>query len=397
MKFWLKNLAIVVFCGEMGNLAWASPSVCLKPFGQSTIASSQYAGHGADYAGMDHTAGTIVFSAERFSLNAHMPDLIPVDHSYHLWRVNADGSGLRRLTHGRDVDDGLPSWSPDGKSILFGSRRQNRIAVCVINDCGGHVRRIYAGPWDEMDQLAWSRDGRMVALVVHHSPLDVAVYLLYVPMVGRAVKRWKIADSAYFAWSPDSKRLYLGFEDGSGRIFDVATGNSVKVAMPIWGAVWLDNDTIFGTVPEAPDHPVDLVRSIDARGGLKWERTLTPSLEIQSEVPILWDERWYHVVNDTNHLFLQYHTRFANGGSYNIFRVTLPSMKAELFQEESRWCGCSADGAYVAAAQWYWVEHHRGIVIEDARVGSIYVTSICTGKLRAITWPLADVESGDWR
>ena len=33
--------------------------------------------------------------------------------------VNADGTGERRLTHTKNVNDGNPDWSPDGSKIAF--------------------------------------------------------------------------------------------------------------------------------------------------------------------------------------------------------------------------------------------------------------------------------------
>jgi TolB protein len=45
--------------------------------------------------------------------------------------VNADGSGLRRLTH-NPARDGSPAWSPDGRKIAFLSRGE----VHVVNADG---------------------------------------------------------------------------------------------------------------------------------------------------------------------------------------------------------------------------------------------------------------------
>jgi TolB protein len=42
-----------------------------------------------------------------------------------LWEISADGSGLRQLTSGPDEH---PSWSPDGKAIVFGSDRNDPYA-----------------------------------------------------------------------------------------------------------------------------------------------------------------------------------------------------------------------------------------------------------------------------
>ena len=40
----------------------------------------------------------------------------------HIWKINADGSGLAQMTSGADGDSS-PRWSPDGKTIAFIAKR----------------------------------------------------------------------------------------------------------------------------------------------------------------------------------------------------------------------------------------------------------------------------------
>jgi hypothetical protein len=49
--------------------------------------------------------------------------------SYHLYEINADGSGLRQLTFARDVDDLDPLSLPDG-GIAFSSTREPKYCMC---------------------------------------------------------------------------------------------------------------------------------------------------------------------------------------------------------------------------------------------------------------------------
>ncbi len=63
-------------------------------------------------------AGRIVFS-----MRTNAAD------SYHIYEVNADGSGLRQLTFARDVDDFDPLYLPDD-TIVFSSTREPKYCMC---------------------------------------------------------------------------------------------------------------------------------------------------------------------------------------------------------------------------------------------------------------------------
>jgi len=87
---------------------------------------------------------------------------------YHLYEINADGTGLKQLTDG-DCDDIEPTYLPDG-GILFCSSRCNRWVNCwltqvaVLYRCdadGRHVRRISGNI--EHDNTPWVLpDGRIL-------------------------------------------------------------------------------------------------------------------------------------------------------------------------------------------------------------------------------------------
>ena len=58
-----------------------------------------------------------------------------------IYVANADGSGERMVIAG-SVLDMNPSFTPDGRSILFTSRRQGSADVYRVNTDGSHLERL---------------------------------------------------------------------------------------------------------------------------------------------------------------------------------------------------------------------------------------------------------------
>ena len=92
-------------------------------------------------------------------------------YSYHLYVMNADGSGLRRLTRQpqhRTYRGGQLVWSPDGRTIYFGRY--------LVRTDGSGARRL---PYIPLTAV-WSPDGRRIAFAgkPHRCPDGASSVLL---------------------------------------------------------------------------------------------------------------------------------------------------------------------------------------------------------------------------
>ena len=89
-----------------------------------------------------------------------------VFHSYRegageLWLMNADGSGLKKLTEG-DNHDRWPSVSADGKKVAFISRRDGNWDVYSVNIDGTDLTQVTKTPGNELG-ASFSPDGKQIA------------------------------------------------------------------------------------------------------------------------------------------------------------------------------------------------------------------------------------------
>jgi TolB protein len=76
--------------------------------------------------------------------------------SANVYVMNVDGTGVKELTHatGGTINDGLDSWSPDGRKIAFVSNRDGEYRIYTINaDGSGAWTRVSSG--GEAHRASW--------------------------------------------------------------------------------------------------------------------------------------------------------------------------------------------------------------------------------------------------
>src|SRR5262249_53536735 len=73
---------------------------------------------------------------------------------WEVYVMNADGTGLQQLTDNRGFADTEPSWSPNGRRILFLSDREGNDDIYVMNADGSDKRNMTRSKADEHD-AAW--------------------------------------------------------------------------------------------------------------------------------------------------------------------------------------------------------------------------------------------------
>lgn len=137
--------------------------------------------------------------------------------AFELYVMNADGSGVRRLTT-NDYFDASPAWSPDGRRIAFvatpGVRADSSPAewaaqrqIFVMDLDGSGVRRLTTSPGGN-NFPAWSPDGRRIAFSSGRDQVGGAqVYVMNADGSGQTRLTHSAVEETYPAWSPDGRRI----------------------------------------------------------------------------------------------------------------------------------------------------------------------------------------------
>jgi WD40-like Beta Propeller Repeat len=141
---------------------------------------------------------------------------------YHgdLWTVGADGTGSRELATGvsprwwSSNAAPRPSWSPDGARLTFERVCECRRYVYRVDAAGGGLRRLTAGR-----APAWSPDGTRIAFV-----RDKAVFSINPDGTGlRMLTAAERPTAGPLSWSPDSTRIAVS---RAGDIYSVRADGS---------------------------------------------------------------------------------------------------------------------------------------------------------------------------
>jgi TolB protein len=178
-----------------------------------------------------------------------------VDGNRDIYLINANGTHKQRLTDHPAIDQS-PAWSRDGRKIVFTSDRDSKPSFDLyqMNADGSGVERLTTSGDNGAPQ--YSPDGMRIAF---HSGRDIYVLDLATRKLHRLTNQSQTGDGLRPTWSPDGKQLaFMTARGGRMQIWVMnADGSDPRelVEMPTGSAIdprWSPNDDriLFVHVPD---------------------------------------------------------------------------------------------------------------------------------------------------
>jgi Tol biopolymer transport system component len=128
-----------------------------------------------------------------------------------IYTISADGGIPRELLPADEnkKEEGIPTWSADGGSIVFGELRYSpdKIAIHVLERASGKVSRLPGseGLWTPR----WSPDGRFILALTADAVSSLSGSLMLFDL---NIRKWKTLvqdDIAEVSWSRDGRFIYF--------------------------------------------------------------------------------------------------------------------------------------------------------------------------------------------
>ncbi|MCH8333982.1 PD40 domain-containing protein [Candidatus Sumerlaeota bacterium] len=133
-----------------------------------------------------------------------------------IWKFKSDGSEAVNLTPDSDANDALPSFSPDGRSIVFRSNRDGNEEIYLMDSAGSGTVRLTRNV-DSDTMASFSSGGAMIAFSSNRGG-EYDIYILELTKSGTAGDLRRVTRTPgrdlYPRFSPDDRWLVYTSERG---------------------------------------------------------------------------------------------------------------------------------------------------------------------------------------
>jgi dipeptidyl aminopeptidase/acylaminoacyl peptidase len=268
-----------------GNLAWSPDGRWLAftmevPAPKPTLGNIPSPPEGAEWAEASRIFDGPVWRSDGRS------GFVDPGHT-HVFVVSAHGGAPRQLTRG-DFDHGAPSWTPDGRAIVFSANR-NEDAALDPNDTHlyevdietGELTRLTEGRGPHSNPVV-SPDGRRIAFTGFEDRFVgyqlTRLYLINRDGSGlREIEHGLDRDVGGVQWASDGSGVFVQYvTEGDGRVAfialdgavsDLASGvNGTSFGRPyLGGSFTASHDGRIAFTMGSPRHPADV--AVSRRGG----------------------------------------------------------------------------------------------------------------------------------
>jgi len=149
--------------------------------------------------------------------------------SSQIYLMRPDGTHVSRIA--RTGEAAQPSWSPDGKALVFAELRGGALqGISVVAFPSRRVRRLTAHKteiWDSSPR--WSADGTRVVFQ-RQTAEGTGVYVMR--RNGKGIHRLSASDGAYPTWSPDGHWIaFVAGPPGAQQLFKMRASGRGRIQL----------------------------------------------------------------------------------------------------------------------------------------------------------------------